>query len=149
MLGMGIAVACCITAYLNWDFSTNFDKNHVNSESIYRVQAYYDDKGKQNRHAMVPAPLGAIVKENFTDVEKVVRYTTENSDIRIGDEVFNTSIAYADDGFFDLFTFNGTFRYDKSSVVISRDLALKYFNTVDAEGRQITQITNGQQKSLR
>src|SRR3954468_1790934 len=49
MLGMGIAIACCITAYLNWDFSTNFDKNHVNSESIYRIQAYYDVKGKQNR----------------------------------------------------------------------------------------------------
>ncbi len=143
MLGMGIAIACCITAYLNWDFSTNFDKNHINSASIYRVQAHYDDKGKQNRHAIVPTPIGAIVKQNFTDVDKVVRYTTANNDIRVGDEVFNTSVAYADDGFFDLFTFSGKFKLEKSSIIISKDLALKYFNTTEAEGKQITQINNG------
>lgn len=146
MLGMGIAIACCITAWLNWDFSTNFDKNHLQAESIYRIQAYYDDKGKQNRHAMVPTPIGAIVRDNFTDVNKVVRYTTVNSDVRVGDDVFNTAIAYADDGFFTLFTFkliDGTFRYDKSALIISSDLALKYFNTTQAAGKQITQINNG------
>lgn len=148
MLGMGIAIACCITAYLNWDFSTNFDKNHLNSATIYRIQARYEDQGKSNRHAQVPTPVGGIVKENFTDVDKVVRYTTENGDIRIGDEVFNTSIAYADEGFFDLFTFNGTFKYDQSSIVISSDLALKYFNTTHAEGKQITRINNGQLTEL-
>ena len=31
VLGMGIAVACCIVAYLNWEFSTNFDRNHTNA----------------------------------------------------------------------------------------------------------------------
>lgn len=148
MLGMGIAIACCITAYLNWDFSTNFDKNHLNAETIYRVQGHYDDSGRRNRHAMVPTPIGGIIKENFADVDKVVRYTTSNSDIRIGDEVFNTAVAYADEGFFDLFTFGGNFRYDKSSVVISSDLALKYFNTTEVEGKQITQIKNGTLKEL-
>ena len=153
MLGMGIAIACCITAWLNWDFSNNFDKNHAQSESIYRIQAYYDDKGKQNRHAIVPTPIGAIVKENFTDVDKVVRYTTSNSDIRIGDEVFNTAVAYADPEFFNLFTFkltDGSFDAfkDESQVYISSDLALKYFNTTQATGRQITQITNGELKEF-
>src|ERR1044071_6240520 len=145
MLGMGIAVACCITAWLNWDFSTNFDRNHLHAESIYRVQSYYDQQGKQNRHAMVPAPLGSIVKDNFSDVDKVVRYTADKSDIRIGDEVFNTSVAYADDGFFDLFTFkliDGSLKQDKSEIIISSDLAKKYFNTTQAAGKQITQITN-------
>jgi putative ABC transport system permease protein len=151
MLGMGIAIACCITAWLNWDFSTNFDKNHLNSQSVYRVQAYYDQQGKQNRHAMVPTPIGAIVRENFNDVDKVVRYTTASNDIRIGDEVFNTSVAYADDGFFDLFTFklvDGSFRYDKSDVVISSSLALKYFNTTQAAGKQITRISSGELKEF-
>ncbi len=151
MLGMGIAIACCITAWLNWDFSTNFDRNHLQSATIYRVQAHYDDKGKQNRHAMVPTPVGAIVRDNFNDVDKVVRYNAASSDIRIGDEVFNTSVAYADEGFFDLFTFklvDGTFKYSKSEVIISDKLALKYFNTTQAAGKQITQITNGELKEL-
>lgn len=146
MLGMGIAIACCITAWLNWDFSTNFDKNHVEAESVYRVQAYYDDKGKQNRRAMVPSPIAGIIKQNFDDVDNVVRYTADNSDIRIGDEVFNTAVAYADNDFFNLFTFkfvDGSSKYDKSGVLISTDLALKYFNTTQAAGKPITQIKNG------
>jgi putative ABC transport system permease protein len=153
MLGMGIAIACCITAWLNWDFSKNFDRNHVQAPTIYRVQAHYEDKGKQQRHALVPAPLGSIVKENFGDVDKVVRYTTASSDVRIGDEVFNTSIAYADEDFFNLFTFtliDGSFSAfrDNSQIFISGDLAMKYFNTTQATGRQITQINNGELKEF-
>ncbi len=86
MLGMGIAIACCITAWLNWDFSTNFDKNHLQSATIYRIQAHYDDKESRIAYAMVPTPIGAIVRDNFNDVDKVVRYNAANSDIRIDDE---------------------------------------------------------------
>ncbi|HZY77934.1 MAG TPA: ABC transporter permease [Cyclobacteriaceae bacterium] len=149
MLGMGIAVACCITAWLNWDFSTNFDKNHQNASSIYRVQAHYLDKGKENRHAMVPAPLGSIVKQNFGDVDKVVRYTSGSNDVRVGDEVFRTSVASADEPFFELFTFKlvdgslSAFR-DKSQIFISNELALKYFNTTQAAGKQLTLINKGE-----
>jgi ABC-type antimicrobial peptide transport system permease subunit len=153
MLGMGIAIACCITAWLNWDFSTNFDRNHIHAPSIYRVQAHYEDKGKQARHAMTPTPLGAILQENFSDIDKVVRYTAASSDIRIGNDVFNTSVAYADEDFFNLFTFtllDGTFSAfkDKSQIFISGDLALKYFNTTHATGKQITQINNGELKEF-
>jgi ABC-type antimicrobial peptide transport system permease subunit len=153
MLGMGIAIACCITAWLNWDFSKSFDRNHVKASVIYRVQAHYQDKGKENRHAMVPTPLGSIVKENFSDVDKVVRYTTATADMRVGDEVFNTSVAYADEEFFNLFTFtllDGSFTAfnDKSQIFISGDLALKYFNTTQAADRQITRIINGQMKEF-
>jgi ABC-type antimicrobial peptide transport system permease subunit len=151
VLGMGVAVACCIVAFLNWDFSTDFDKNHVNAKSIYRVQAFQNYQGKQSRHAVVPNPLGSIVKQNFNDVHKVVRYTASASDIRIGDEVFNTSIAYADSAFFGLFTFKlkaGTFYafHDPSQIFISEDLARKYFDTEEVTGKQITQINYGKLK---
>lgn len=150
MLGMGIAIACCITAWLNWDFSSSFDENHVNAERIYRVQAHYDDKGMQ-RHAMVPSSLGDIVRANFNDVDKVVRYSAASSDIRIGDEVFNTSMAYADKEFFDLFSFklmDGSLLIVKDQVFISSDVAIKFFNTTQAAGKQITKIDQGVLKEL-
>src|SRR5687768_13339762 len=89
VLGMGIAVACCIVAYLNWEFSSSFDNNHVNAESVYRVQSWQDYQGSRNRHALVPNPLGNVVGENFGDVDEVVRYTASQNNFRIGDEVFN------------------------------------------------------------
>lgn len=149
MLGMGIAVACCITAWLNWDFSAGFDRNHLKAATIYRVQAHYLEKGTQQRHALSPAPLGSIVRENFSDVDKVVRYTAASANVRVGDEVFNTSIAYADDDFFNLFTFtmvDGSFSAfkDKTQMFISSELAMKYFNTTQAAGKQVTRIREGE-----
>ena len=153
VLGMGIAVACCIVAYLNWEFSANFDKNHVNGKNVYRIQSWQDYQGQRNRHALAPTPLGNIIKQNFTEVDKVVRYAATQNNFRIGDNIFNSSVAYADSAFFDLFTFTlkaGSFTalYDKSQILISDELARKYFDTEEAVGRQITQINNGNLKEF-
>ncbi len=153
VLGMGIAIACCIVAYLNWEFSSNFDPNHTNAANVYRVQSFQDYQGARNRHALVPNPLGNVVKENFGDVDEVVRYTASQNNFRIGDEVFNSAVAYADSAFFDLFTFTlkaGAFSalHDKSQILISDELARKYFDTEQVVGRQITQINNGELKEF-
>jgi putative ABC transport system permease protein len=145
VLGLGIAISCCMVAYLSWEFNHNFDKNHVNGESIYRVQAWQEYQGTRSRYAVVPTALGGILKHNMAETRAVVRYTTSAVSIRIADEVFNTSMAYADSGFFDLFSFepvDGSFRafHDKSTIVISDALARKYFNTENVAGRQVTQI---------
>jgi putative ABC transport system permease protein len=147
VLGMGIAVACCIVAYLNWEFSANFDKNHVNGKTVYRVQSWQDYQGQRNRHALAPTPLGNIIKQNFNEIDEVVRYAAAQNNFRIGDDVFSSSVAYADSAFFDLFTFTlkaGSFTalHDKSQILISDELARKYFDTEEVVGRQITQINN-------
>jgi hypothetical protein len=37
VFGLGVALACCIVAYLNWDYNVKFDTHHLNSERIYRI----------------------------------------------------------------------------------------------------------------
>ncbi|HZI25850.1 MAG TPA: ABC transporter permease, partial [Chryseolinea sp.] len=153
VFGMGIAIACCIVAYLNWEFSANFDKNHVHAKSVYRVQAFQDYQGQRSRHALAPTALGLIVDQNFSEVENVVRYDVAKNNFRIGDEVFQSSVAYADSAFFDLFTFklkDGSFAalQDKSQLLISDELARKYFNSENVAGRQITQINEGTLKQF-
>jgi len=153
ILGMGIAVACCIVAYLNNEFSSSFDQHHVNGETIYRVQAWHVYQGNRNRHAQTPTPLGNLLRENVNQIDEVVRYTTANNQYRIGDEIFNASVAYSDSAFFDLFNFeliSGSFNAlkDKSRVLISNELALKYFDTEEVAGRPLTQVINGEPKEF-
>ena len=153
VFGMGIAIACCIVAYLNWDFNDSFDKKHVNAETIYRVQFWHDFQGRLTRYGMVPNPLASHIKQNFKDVDRVVRFQPAESNFRIGDQLFHADISYADSAFFDLFTFdikygNATAFHDKNNVFISDELAQKFFNTEDAVGKQITQINNGQPKEF-
>lgn len=148
VLGLGIAIACCIVAYLNLDFNRRFDHNHVNAGNIYRIQAWHHYQDQHSRYAVVPHALGGMVKQNINDVDEVVRYTTAGTNIRIGDEVFSTTVAYADPAFFDFFTFElkaGSFTSfrDKSHIFISDELARKYFNTEDVVGRQLTRIDKG------
>ena len=153
LLGLGIAIACCIVSYLNWDYSRTFDHNHLNSESIYRVQCWHELDGKRNRYAVAPAPLAGIVKQNFTDVDATVRYTTSTSNIRIGNDLFATRVSYADSAFFHLFTFelvDGSFSSfpDKSNIFISEDLAKKYFSASHVAGRHLVQINQGAVKEF-
>lgn len=148
VFGMGIAIACCIVAYVNWEFAATWDSKHVNADQIYRVQLVRDFQGRTERYGMAPMPLGNFIKQNFKEVSKVVRYTSSYCDIRIGEEVFGTQVVFVDSGFFDLFTYElkyGSFAdfYDKSKVFISDEVALKYFNQEDVVGRSITQIILG------
>jgi len=148
VFGMGIAIACCIVAYVNWEFAATWDSRHVNADQIYRVQLIRDFQGRTERYGMAPMPLGNYIKQNFKEVSKVVRYTSSYCDIRIGEEVFGTQVVFVDSGFFDLFTYElkyGAFPdfYDKSKVFISDETALKYFNQEDVVGRTLTQIVLG------
>ncbi len=148
VFGMGLAIACCITAYLNWEFSNNWDKGHVNADKIYRVQFWREFQGKRDRYGMTPMPLGNYIKQNFKEVNKSVRFMSSYCDMRIGEEIFGDQIAYADSAFFDLFTFQlkyGSFQsfHDKGKVFISDKIAKKYFNKEDVVGMPLTQIVLG------
>jgi putative ABC transport system permease protein len=145
VFGMGIAIACCIVAYVNWEYSATWDSTQLNAKKIYRVQFWREFQGKRDRFGMAPMPLGNVVKQNFKDVSNVVRYTSAYTDIRVGEEIFGTDFVFADSAFFKLFTYKlkfGTFDafYDKTNVLISDKLAKKYFNKEDVVGKQITQV---------
>src|SRR5262245_9604916 len=101
VFGMGIAIASCIVAYLNWDFSASWDEYHLNRARIYRVQFWREFQGKRDRYGLAPMPLANYIRQNFNEVSKVVRYHNSYCDIRIGDEVFGTGMAFVDSGFFD------------------------------------------------
>jgi putative ABC transport system permease protein len=148
VFGMGIAIACCVVAYVNWDYAAQWDKSQLNANKIYRVQLTREFQGKFERYGTAPMALANYVRQNFKEVSKVVRYHSGYSDIRIGEEVFGTQLIFADSAFFDLFTYelkHGVFAdfYDKGKVFISDETAMKYFNREDVVGQPLTQIVLG------
>jgi len=148
VFGMGIAIACCIVAYLNWEYADQWDKSHVNAGSIYRVQFWREFQGNRERYGMAPMPLANYIKQNFKEVDKTVRVMSGYSDIRIGEEVFGARIAFVDSAYFDLFTYklkSGSFSelYNPGKIFISDELARKYFNSEDVVGKSISQIVLG------
>jgi putative ABC transport system permease protein len=144
IFGMGIAIACCIIGYFNYDFNVSFDEHHKNAASIYRIGSVREFQKELTPYGFAPIALGNIIRQNVPDVTAVVRYSPGGGNFRAGDELFNTDVTYVDPPFFKLFTYefiegNGDLK-DRGEIVISDEMALKYFGREKALGKPLTQM---------
>ncbi|WP_184550321.1 ABC transporter permease [Mucilaginibacter sp. FT3.2] len=73
-LSIGISAALVIYVIVNFDFT--FDKNHRDSEKIYRVVTEYSFSGNVGYNGGVTGPLSAAVKAEVTGVKDVVPFFT-------------------------------------------------------------------------
>ncbi|MGK7391590.1 MAG: ABC transporter permease [Candidatus Cyclobacteriaceae bacterium M2_1C_046] len=146
ILGMGTAIACCIVAYLNWDYNVNFDSDIEKASEIYRVDVYRDQGDEERLYGFSPLPLGDVLRENF-GIDQVVRFTSSGANFRIKDEVFNTGVSLVEEDFFKLFNFNFLSGNpdeiaDKGKIFISDELAKKYYGSEDPVGKIMTALLN-------
>jgi putative ABC transport system permease protein len=145
ILGMAIAIACCITAYYNYDFNASFDSHHENANEIYRVNMVRDFQGQVTEFGIVPVPLGDVVRENVKDVEALTRWSSTYAEYKFGDDIFDSNLSFVDPEFFDLFSFefikgNPSVINSKTNIVINEELALRLFNSTDVIGKGITHL---------
>lgn len=144
IFGMGIAIACCIIGYFNYDFNVSFDEHHKNASTIYRVGSVRKFQNELTAFGYAPIALGNAIKQNIPDVDEVIRYTPEGGNFRVKTELFTSDINYVDPPFFKLFTFefiegNGDLK-NRSEICISDELAIKYFGQEKALGKPLTQM---------
>ena len=151
ILGLGIALACCIVAYLNWQYNADFDKNHEHIDEIYRVSFTRVTSGRLIKNGSCPAPLGQIITENFPDVDDVIRYFPTGGNFKVGQEIFNASMTAVDASFFEVFSFNflhGTPDQlkDKRAIYINERLSKRHFPDQDNPVGQTMTYVNGDQR---
>ncbi len=82
LFGMSIALGCCIAAYVNYQYNVEFDKGHVNANKIYRVAFMNESEGKLIPYGVSPMPVGELIRENFKNVNEVVRYISKDGQFR-------------------------------------------------------------------
>ncbi len=146
VIGLGISLACCIVAYLNTRFALDFDRTHENRENIYKVQIHKGIPGQLVPYGITPLALGPRIDQDIAAVDNVVRYTTNGLVLKHDKKVFERNIAFADPNFFDLFTFKATEGSlatfaDKTSLIISGEMATAYFGNESAIGKFLTIVT--------
>ncbi len=142
MTGLGLSLACCIVGYLNWKYAADYDQNHVNHEKIYKIQMTKDVQGRDIPYGITPLPLGSQIEDKITGISHTSRYVSTGLVLKKDLKVFNKTIGFADDDFFEMFTF--PFKYgnkeaflDKSSIIISTLTAETYFGDEDPVGKII------------
>ena len=101
---MGIALASCVVAYLNYEYASGFDSDQLNVENVYRVNFMRDFQGRVRKHGYSPLPMGPAIKQNVPELEEMVRLHPRGGNIKIGEDVFRSNLTYVDENFFDVFT---------------------------------------------
>lgn len=142
IIGLSVAIACGIVAYLNYQFSQSFDSYHVNKDRIYRLNSYKIINNKREDWAITPLPLAPAMIENIAGVEDYTRIKRGTGIFRYDEKVFNEVFHYVDKDFFKMFTF--PLKYgdknnllNKDGIVITSRIAEKYFGDINPVGKQI------------
>ena len=148
LLGMSIALGCCITAYVNYEYNTDFDKQQKNAANIYRIGFWQATEKKQVPYGVCPMPVGNLISGNLKDDETVLQYISKRGQFRIGDEIFEKEFVYTQSAFTKIFSIellSGSLSLeDKTHVLISDKLAFNYYGTTDVVGKPLTQIISGE-----
>ncbi len=144
--GLVIGITCfiLISFYVRYEFS--YDRFHEDHQDIYRVLADTGEvyRGK-SQVAVTPAPLAGVMKDAYPEVLSAAKVmdtsvTMKYRDVRLAESV----IYYADPAFFNIFNFPflsgnpATALAEPNSLLISRDMAEKYFGRSDPFGETIS-----------
>ncbi len=145
IIGMGLALSCCIVAYLNYDFAQKFDRNHENVESLYKIHVNKEVQDELVPYGITPLPLGHSIKEEFPSIKKVSRYATGDLIIKKNDNVLKRDFAYVDKDYLDMFTYPLKYGSAESlmkngEVIISAKLAETYFGNKNPVGELLSLI---------
>jgi len=148
IIGLGLALACCIIAFLNYKFAQSFDRQHENFNELYEVSVRIDQNGAQIPYGFAPLPLGPSIKAEIPSIERVSRFERAGVTIKRDDNVFNRSMAFVDEDFLEMFTFpmlygDAESYHELSTVLISDRAAISLFGKEDAVGETIELVISG------
>ena len=142
IVGLGLALACCIVAYLNYNFAQTFDRQHENYDELYQISIYRDQNGANVPFGFAPMVLGDVIKDEIPSIERVSKFDRAGVTIKQENNVFNRTMAFVDKDFMEMFTFkmlhgNADSYHELSTVLISDRVAISLFGKENAVGETI------------
>jgi ABC-type antimicrobial peptide transport system permease subunit len=133
ILGMGTALAFCLTIYLLFAYNNEFDDFYKNVSDIVRVHEFKQHaSGEIQRFELAPITMGPRIPKEVTGVSDQTRYINWGGNLKHEDLLFRESIAYVDSNFFDFFKLkfksgSPSAIKDKNSIFLTEETAKKYF----------------------
>jgi len=153
IIGLGLALACCIVAYLNFTFNTDFDKQHENFDELYQISMLRENNGSSYPMGIAPMEVGPRLKEALPAVKAFTRYETSGVTIKKDNNIFSRRLAFVDDDYMEMFTFpmkygdKNAFK-ELSNVLISESTAISLFGNANAVGETVEILVPGQPSLL-
>jgi len=165
ILGLGVGIAVCLLIFLVIQFETSFDNFHKNKARIYRVRTEFQDPTGHNFSSGVPYPMPAALKQDLPQLDAVTQIDKDENtllavmdeDKQHADKKFKeeNGVFFTDSSFFKIFDFHWLYGTadqalaDPNSIVLTKDLAEKYFGswrdaiskTLKRNNKQLLKVT--------
>jgi len=151
-LAVGLAVCMMIMMYVAHEIS--YDRFHKNADRIFSPMAHIKVGGNTVNMAGMSFASASLIKQNQPVVEAYVRTLSYYKSVIVSNpaspekKFSEKNLLFADAGFFNFFSFKllsgsaADVLKRPFTVVISRDMAKKYFGTQDPIGKTITLKTD-------
>jgi len=157
--GLAIGMACCILILLFVFDELSYDKFHENHDRIIRVtRKWFNEDGVVNLHlGHVAPPVAPLLKNDFPEIIHAVRIIGIGGLLVGNDSAFyeETRFFFAEEDIFKVFTFDmiagdpETALRDPFSVVITDEMAERYFGTEDPIGKSLTIQVSSQKADMK
>jgi len=144
--GLAVGLACALFIWLWVRDELSFDRFHQNAPALFRVEQ--DQSGGQGTfHVYVTQyPMGPAVQAAIPEIKTAVRFArAEGVIVRYGEKVFfENRVRAVDPSFLTAFTFpllrgdRTSALKDLRSILITEDMATKYFGSGDPLGKTLT-----------
>lgn len=144
ILGLSIAVACCVYIFYLLYFESTYDGYHKDIDRIYRLVQFEKSASRETNFACVPINNGFYIKKNFDEVESIARIRPSRPTIVKYKDIQNIERYYfVENDIFKIFSI--PFIKGQSDIalerpftaVITKTIAAKYFGTENPVGQLI------------
>lgn len=146
ILGMTIGITACLMIALYIYDELSYDRFHEKAERIYQVGLHGKLGGQDIRTTSTCPPMAAALVADIPEVETATRLVPAFGQpaFKYGDKIFTEErVFYADSNFFEFFSFKlkagdvRTALKEPNTVVLTEELAIKYFGDEPAIGKLI------------
>ena len=150
--GLAIGLACCIAVLFYVKDELSYDNYHKNADNIYRlsINSTLMSSGSSNDRANSPILWAPALKRDYPEVVEYTRFVKLASAVnpwrfKVEENEFaENNVLYGDPSTFDLFNWKVLHGDAKgalselNSIILTKEMAYKYFNTDNPVGQIIT-----------
>ncbi|MGA0559796.1 ABC transporter permease [Larkinella sp. VNQ87] len=155
IIGLTVGLTCCFLILLFVRHELSYDQFQAKFDRIYRITYLPKFAGLEQPLALTPPPVQPVLASNFSEIETSARIFNSSATIELRERGKSQPVKYDEGRFFfadpsllDIFSFEflqgdpRTALKDKFTVVITDEIAAKYFGKASPMGK--TLIYEGQ-----
>lgn len=142
VFGLAVAIGTCMISYAYMSLELNMEGIHSKRANVFMVTSLVDRDGKAELYGPSPVPMGTKLGEDFPQIVHMSRVNNRQVVVKRGDQVFMESVRLVDPDYLQMLDFeliygNRNALEGKNNVLISSEMAKKYFGDENPMGQSL------------